>query len=71
MIKKHKHTFNRLLIGLTVALLFVTTVVHATQPTRVTISLARENSHSSFGAFSADGRYVAFSSDANNLVAGD
>ena len=69
--KKQKHTCNRLLIGLTVALLLVMTGAHAAQTTRVSVSLAGENGHSSYSALSADGRYVAFSSDANNLVAGD
>ena len=69
--KKNKNTFNRLVIGFTTALLLGTTGVHATQTTRVSVSLAGENGHSSYSAFSADGRYVAFSPDANNLVAGD
>jgi len=47
------------------------TGAHAAQTTRVSVSLAGENGHSSYSAFSADGRYVAFSPDANNLVAGD
>ena len=36
--KKQKHTCNRLLIGLTVALLLVMTGAHAAQTTRVSIN---------------------------------
>jgi Tol biopolymer transport system component len=73
--KKNKHTFNRLLIGLTAALLLATTGAHATQTTRVSVSSTGAQGNRDSGGFadgiSADGRYVAFQSFANNLVAGD
>jgi len=86
---KNKHTFNRLLIGLTAALLFATTSanawnnVPAGQTTRVSVSSLGIQGNSNSGgngdnwgwdglnAISADGRYVAFESDSSNLVAGD
>ena len=69
--KKNKHKFNRLLIALTAALLVATTYAHAGQTTRVSSAVAQGNSYSWRPLISADGRYVAFNSNADNLVAGD
>ena len=68
--KKNKHTFNRLLIGFTAALLLATTGVYAAQTTRVSVSSsgAQAIGNSGEDSISADGRYVAFTSDAGNLV---
>jgi Tol biopolymer transport system component len=77
--KKNKHTFNRLLIGFTTALLLATTGVQAWnnvpagQTTRVSVSSAgaQANDSSLKDSISADGRYVAFTSYAGNLVNSD
>jgi uncharacterized repeat protein (TIGR01451 family) len=89
IMKKNKHTFNRLLIGFTAALLFATTCanawnnVPAGQTTRVSVSSKGIQGNANSGgnqngwdwdglnAISADGRYVAFESDASTLVVGD
>jgi len=78
-VKKNKHAFNRLSLALTAALLLTTTGANAWnnapagQTTRVSVSSsgAQGNSDSTDSAISANGRYVAFSTNANNLVAGD
>ena len=69
--KKNKHKFNRLLIALTSALLVATTYAHAGQTTRVSSAVAQGNSYSWHPLISANGRYVVFNSNADNLVAGD
>jgi Tol biopolymer transport system component len=68
--KKNKNKFNRLLIGLTAALLFATTDAYAAQTTRVSVNSAEVQATGNSGedSISADGRYVAFSSSAGNLV---
>ena len=70
---KNKNKFNRLLIALPAALLLATTGAHAGQTTRVSVSTAdaQGNQVSGPNAISADGRYVAFYSWADNLVVGD
>ena len=47
------------------------TYAHAGQTTRVSSAVAQGNSYSWHPLISADGRYVAFNSSADNLVAGD
>ena len=71
--KNIKYKFHCFLIGLTAAMLLASPGVQAGQITRVSVSSAgvQGNSNSFISAISADGRYVAFTSYANNLVAGD
>lgn len=71
--KNIKYKFHCFLIGLTAAMLLASPGVQAGQITRVSVSSAgvQGNSNSFISAISADGRYVAFTSIADNLVSGD
>ena len=59
------------MIALTAALLVATTYAHAGQTTRVSSAVSQGNSYSWHPLISANGRYVVFNSNADNLVAGD
>lgn len=51
--------------------LWVTTAVAAGPTVRVSVAAGQPNADSRFPDISGNGRYITFSSDANNLVAGD
>lgn len=69
----NKNLFNCLWVALPAVLLFATAEAHAGKTSRVSVSSAGvQGNNSSFpSAISADGRYLAFSSTADNLVAAD
>jgi uncharacterized repeat protein (TIGR01451 family) len=72
---KNPYRFKRLLIAFFAVLLFATTGVHAGETTLVNVNSegaqGNSTSYPYSTAISADGRYVAFGSYADNLVAGD